>query len=433
MLTLAAIDDLPIDDRYKGIPGGTPAFPLKEMGRRGWNVLRGDVPLPLAVLKESALGHNRRWMQKFLALSGAQFAPHGKTTMAPQLFQMQLEDGAWGITLATMQQVQVARRFGCSRILLANELVDPRAMDYIIAELAHDESFEFLCLVDSVAGVEAIAGAVKKQGLRRPLEVLLEGGLGGGRTGCRTLAEAMELARVVKRRAPYLALRGVEGFEGIIAEATPQASAAKVKEFLGFLLEIARGCDEEQLFAPGKVVISAGGSEFFDLVADILPRSGLKRETQIIIRSGCYLTHDSDLFVDLHNKLQERTPAAKSLGARPKAALEIWSHVLSRPEPTRAILGVGKRDASYDSRLPLPVLWFRPDLHAVPQPLPPGHSTFKLHDQHALLDIPESSPLQIGDLVACGISHPCTTFDKWRLLALVDDQYNITGGVHTFF
>jgi D-serine dehydratase len=433
MLTLSAIDDLPIDDRYKGIPGGTPAFPLKELGCHGWNVLRGDVPLPLAVLKESALDHNRHWMQRFLALSGAQFSPHGKTTMAPQLFQMQLEDGAWGITLATMQQVQVARRFGCSRILLANELVDPRAIDYVIAELARDESFEFLCLVDSVAGVETLAAAVKGQGLRRPLEILLEGGLVGGRTGCRSLPEAMEVARAVKQHSPYLSLRGVEGFEGIIAEATPQASAARVREFLGFLLDIARRCEGESLFAAGKVIISAGGTEYFDLVADILPRSGLTCETQIIIRSGCYLTHDSDLFGDLHRKLEERTPAAKVLGAPPRAALEIWTHVLSRPEPTRAILGLGKRDAGHDARLPLAVLWFRPDLHERPQPMPPGHTTFKLHDQHALLNIPDSSPLQIGDLVACGISHPCTTFDKWRLLALVDDQYNITGGVHTFF
>src|SRR5436190_5705802 len=185
-MRLSAIEDLPIDDRYKGIPGGTAPFPLKDLGYRGWNVLRSDVPLPLAVLKESALAHNRQWMKRFLALSGAQFAPHGKTTMAPQLFQMQLEDGAWGITLATMQQVQVARRFGCQRILLANEITDPRAMEYIVKELARDESFEFHCLVDSVAGVEALAGAAKQHGLRRPLEVLLEGGLAGGRTGCRT-------------------------------------------------------------------------------------------------------------------------------------------------------------------------------------------------------------------------------------------------------
>ncbi|MGI8978506.1 MAG: amino acid deaminase [Pirellulaceae bacterium] len=433
MMTLAAIGDLPIDDRYKGIPGGTSAFPLKEMGRRGWNVLRGDVPLPLAVLKESALAHNRRWMQRFLALSGAQFAPHGKTTMAPQLFQLQLEDGACGITLATMQQVQVARRFGCSRILLANEVVDPRAIDYIIAELVRDENFEFLCLVDSVVGVERLTAAVKKHGLSRPLEVLLEAGLAGGRTGCRTLAEAMEVARTVKKHFPALSLRGIEGFEGIIAEATPQASAAKVREFLAFLLEIALCCEEENLFATGKVIISAGGSEYFDLVADILPKSGLARETQIIIRSGCYLTHDSDLFMDLHRKLEERTPAAKDLGPPPQAALEIWAHVLSRPEPTRAILGLGKRDAGHDARLPLPILWHRSDLHDAPQPMPPDHSTFKLHDQHALLDIPATSPLQVGDLVAFGISHPCTTFDKWRLLAVVDDQYNITGGVHTFF
>lgn len=434
MMTLAAIDSLLIDDRYKGIPGGTAAFPLKELGDHGWNVLRGDIPLPLAVLKESALAHNRQWMQRFLALSGARFAPHGKTTMAPQLFQMQLEDGAWGITLATMQQVQVARRFGCSRILLANELIDPQAIEYIITELGRDESFEFLCLVDSVVGVETLAAAVKKRGLKRPLEVLLEGGIAGGRTGCRNIKEAHSVALAVAQQSPHLALRGVEGFEGIIAEATPEASVAKVKDFLGFLLEITSWLEEEGLFAPGKVIISAGGSEYFDLVSEMHPRKfEVYRETQLIIRSGCYLTHDSDLFVELHSKLQERCPDAKDLGDPPRAALEIWTHVLSRPEATRAILGVGKRDASHDARLPLPMLWFRPGQHTVPQPLPPGHTTFKLHDQHALLNIPADSPLQIGDLVACGISHPCTTFDKWRLLALVDDDYNITGGIHTFF
>ena len=193
--------------------------------------------------------------------------------MAPQLFQMQLEDGAWGITLATMQQVQVARRFGCSRILLANELIDPRAIDYIVAELARDKDLEFLCLVDSVVGVEALAATVKRHGLDRPLEVLLEGGLAGGRTGCRTMQDAMEVARAVKQRAPHLALRGVEGFEGIIAEATPQASAAKVKEFLGYLLEIARRCDEEGLFAAGKVVIMPAAASISTSSLTFFPRA----------------------------------------------------------------------------------------------------------------------------------------------------------------
>src|SRR5678809_1664005 len=86
-----------------------------------------------------------------------------------------------------------------------------------IRDRAGDEQFEFLCLVDSVAGVEALAGAARKHGLKRPLEVLLEGGLAGGRTGCRTLDNAMVVARKVKKHSPHLALRGVEGFEGIIA------------------------------------------------------------------------------------------------------------------------------------------------------------------------------------------------------------------------
>lgn len=432
-MNLQPHESILIDDRTKGIPGGTPPFCLGDIAGKKWNVLRRDLPLPLAILKESALAHNRLWMREFLALSGASLAPHGKTTMAPRLFQQQLADGAWGITLATMQQVQVARRFDVPRILLANELVDEHAIDWVISELASDPTFEFLCLVDSVAGVELLAERAKIVGTRRPLEVLVEGGLLGGRTGCRTVEEALQVARAVKRSEPNLALRGVEGFEGIIAEATPAESAARVKSFLSMLAEIARRCEQERLLAPGNLILSAGGSEYFDLVTEILPHSGIDREVDVIVRSGCYLTHDSDLFVGLHRRLVERTPVVKQFGAPPRGALELWTYVLSRPEPTRAVLTLGKRDASHDARLPLPVLWYRPGLHATPQPLPPGHVTWKLHDQHALLDIPADSPLRVGDMVACGISHPCTTFDKWRLLMLVDDDYNITGGVHTFF
>ncbi len=432
-MNLQPHESILIDDRTKGIPGGTPPFCLADIAGKRWNVLRRDLPLPLAVLKETALTHNRRWMREFLAISGASLAPHGKTTMAPRLFQQQLDDGAWGITLATTQQVQVARRFGVPRILLANELVDEHSIDWIISELASDPTFEFLCLVDSVAGVELLAERAKTVGTLRPLEVLVEGGLLGGRTGCRTVEEALQVASVVKHNEPNLALRGVEGFEGIIAEATPAESTARVKSFLSMLVEIARQCEQERLLAPGKLILSAGGSEYFDLVTEILPHSGIDREVEVIVRSGCYLTHDSDLFVELHRRLMERTPVAKQLGAPPRGALELWTYVLSRPESTRAVLTLGKRDASHDSRLPLPILWHRPGLHATPQPLPPGHTTWKLHDQHALLDIPADSPLQVGDLVACGISHPCTTFDKWRLLMLVDDDYNVTGGVHTFF
>jgi D-serine dehydratase len=78
---------------------------------------------PVAVLKESALAHNLRWMADFTRDAGVLIAPHGKTTMAPQLFARQLEAGAWGITFATMQQVSLGVAAGIRRIILANQLI----------------------------------------------------------------------------------------------------------------------------------------------------------------------------------------------------------------------------------------------------------------------------------------------------------------------
>lgn len=432
-MNLSVLENSLVDDLFKGIPGGVAPFRLAEMGQRDWNVLRQDLPLPLAVLKTSALAHNSQWMRRFLALSGAKLCPHGKTTMSPQLFAEQLADGAWGITLANVSQVQVARRFGVSRILLANQLVGKQAIEFVVSELIRDPSFEFLCLVDSVRGVELLAAEVRRQKLSRSVEVLVEGGVAGLRCGCRDLESALTVARAVKQSEPALALRGVEGFEGVITGETPQEAAAKIRTYLEFLVNIARQCEQERLFAQGTLILTAGGSAYYDLVASGFSRAAIGRDVDVIVRSGCYLTHDSAVLEKMHRALAEREPAARDLGPGLRPALEVWSYVQSRPEPTRAILTMGKRDCSFDVSLPIPAVWFRPSTHERPEPISVGHVIKSLNDQHALVDVPADSPLSVGDMVGCGISHPCTTFDRWQLIPLVDDAYNVTGGVRTFF
>src|SRR5690606_34724290 len=145
-----------------------------------------------------------------------------KTTMAPQLFERQLADGAWGMTFATADQVRVARQFGVSRIILANQLVGRRNVACILDELAHDEQFEFYSLVDSVALVEQLASAARERNIGRPLNLLVEAGVAGARCGARDLETALEVARAVKAQSPYLSLQGVEGFEGSISAPTPE-------------------------------------------------------------------------------------------------------------------------------------------------------------------------------------------------------------------
>ena len=427
------MEPLILDDRIKGIPGGTAPFPVTEIAAQGWNVLREDLPLPIALLKDAAVHHNSRWMQRFVEASGAHIAPHGKTTMSPELFKLGLDDGAWGLTLATVGQLQVARRFGINRVLMANQLVGKQAIRYVLDELAADPEFFFTCLVDSHNGVELLADAARAHPIDRPLTVLLEGGLAGGRTGCRDFDEAIAIAEAVKAAEPHLTLGGIEGYEGVIRLPDPDSAEREVRAFLRYLIELARQCDKRDLFAPGPVILSAGGSVYYDYVADEFSRAGLGREVEIVSRGGCYVSHDSGMYRSIFAEILQRSDTARELGEGLTPALEVWAYVQSRPEGELAILTLGKRDISYDVDMPFPLHWYRPEESNLPHMIGPGHEIIQLNDQHAYLKLPAGSPLRVGDMVACGISHPCTTFDKWRLMYVVNDGYDVVSAVTTYF
>ncbi len=421
-----------IEPTTKGWPAETDALPLGEIGKQGWSLLDEDLTLPALILKDSALRHNSRWMRAFLDRHEVDLCPHGKTTMAPQLFARQLADGAFGITVATVQQMRVCRRFDVPRVLMANQLIGRQAIRQVLMALEADPSFDFYCLVDSVAGVEDLVAEIRRFGGTRPLQLLLEGGVEGRRTGCRTLEHAMQVARAVAA-APELALVGVEGFEGVIRQDTSERTAEAVAKFLAFLVDIARQAAAENLFAPGPVILSAGGSIFFDQVTRIFKQADLGLETRVILRSGCYFSHDSGMYRTAFADLGRRSPALDDLGEGLRPALEVWAYVQSRPEPGRILATMGKRDVSFDAGLPVAERWYRPGSHDLPQPLDRGHATLALNDQHAFLDVPGDSPLQIGDMIGFGISHPCTTFDKWQLIYVVDDDYRVIEGIRTFF
>ena len=429
-MDLSPIDATMLDHRTKGIPGGTAPFRLDAIGVKSWNVLREDMNFPLAVLKDGAIAHNSRWMRDFLAHSRTSIAPHGKTSMAPQLFARQIEDGAWAITLATPQQLQVARDFGVPRVILANQLVGRQAINYVFDELRRSPEFDFYCLVDSVAAVAQLAAAARASAIGRPLQLLLEGGTPGGRTGVRDRATGLAVARAVHAASPWLSLRGVEGFEGLVTGPTRAAIEAQVRGFLDMLVALALDCERENLFAPGEILLSAGGSAFYDMVIARFTHAGLQRATRVVIRSGCYLSHDSARYRRAFTDIVDRTPeAAAAGGLRP--AIEVWAYVQSRPEPAKVLLTMGARDTASDE-MPVPQTWYRPGA-AAPQPIGPGNIVTGMNDQHTHMTVPEGSPLAVGDLVSFGVSHPCLTFDKWPVLYVVDDAYTVTSAVRTFF
>lgn len=416
-----------LDGRTKGIPGTATPFALGEIARKNWNVLREDMPLPLLVLKRSALDHNAKVFGEYLAGEGLSLAPHGKTTMTPQIFSEQLGHGAWGMTAATVNQVQVMRAYGVGRIVLANQLLGKAHLLAIAAEINGDPAFDFYCFVDSIAQLGNMVAYLDGLTLGHPIKLLIEAGVAGGRTGLRTLDEARTLATAIAAADPRkFRFAGVAAFEGVVPGL--DKGTAPIAAFADFVVEVARAVPRELYSGLDEFIISGGGSSYFDIVADRFKTLDLGVPVRILLRSGCYVTHDSGSYDAAHAAAHDDPDRHWKATLEP--ALEAWAYVQSMPEPGLAFLSMGKRDIPYDSGLPKPFTRYRPGAGF----LPVGEATiFATNDQHAYVRLGPDADWQVGDLVGSGISHPCTAFDKWRFIPVVNDAYDVVDGVLTFF
>jgi D-serine deaminase-like pyridoxal phosphate-dependent protein len=375
--------------------------------------------MPVLVLRESAVAHNVGAMAAYCAASGVRLAPHGKTTMAPQLFARQLAAGAWAITAATVAELQVYRAFGIPRVLLANELTDPAGASWLAGELAADPGFDCYVYADSLPGVRVLDEAMRRAGPARPLPVLVELGYPAGRTGCRDLATAEAVARAVAQ-AGSLRLAGVAGYEGLLGRDRSPRTIGRIAAYCRELRSLGERLAAAGL-APDELILSAGGSAFFDVVVRELTSSSAGRPApMVVLRSGVYIAFDHGMYAAV---VPSPPPAFEP-------ALELWAHVLSRPEPGLALACAGRRDVAFDAGLPVP-LRIRGRDGASRQAV--GMRVVRLDDQHCYLQLPEDATLGPGELVCFGVSHPCTTFDKWRVIPVVDAGYRVVDAIHTFF
>jgi D-serine deaminase-like pyridoxal phosphate-dependent protein len=393
---VAALRDERLDWRFKAIPAAAHGLTVGEYAAARPPL--EDLGTPLLTLDAGALDHNVAAMADWAGAAGVHLAPHGKTTMAPALWQRQLDAGAWGITLANLPQLRVARAFGVRRLLLANALLDPAGLAWVSAELDRDPDFEFMSWVDSARSVELMDTALQAAGAQRPVDVCVELGGPHGRTGVRDDDEALAIAEAV-RKAPALRLTGVGGYEGALAHDSSTGGLATVEAYLRRLARL----HTRMRYEIAEPVVTAGGSAYFDQVTDVL--GGL--DAQVVLRSGAYVIHDDGFYRAI-------SPFARGVGGpgtplRP--AMHGWARVVSRPEPELALLDAGKRDLSFDEGFP------EPQRIRGGGPLSEARIT-ALNDQHAFL---QGGDVQVGDVVRLGLSHPCTALDKWTLIPVVDD------------
>ena len=413
-----------IDALNKGIGAADQAFDPRQAAELGWNLLNEDLSLPTAVISKDKLAHNMRWMKEFVGAYGMKLAPHGKTTMAPRLFEMQLESGAWGITLATAHQTLVAYRHGVRRVLMANQLVGRRNME-IVSELLADKGFSFYCLVDSADLVDLLSAFFSERG--QQLNVLVELGVEGGRAGVRNDDQLDQVLKAIERSNGRIALSGVEVYEGVLN------NEAAVRALLKRAVDTTRRLAVEGRFGRMPVVLSGAGSTWYDVVAEEFSAAGFGAEVELVLRPGCYLTHDAGHYREAQARILKSNSVARGMGKDLECALQIWAYVQSVPESGRAIVGLGRRDAAFDSGLPVPALRYRPGTDAKPTPTPSHWQLTRIMDQHAFLEVRPEDEVRPGDMVAFNICHPCLTFDKWRAIPMVDSEYRVVEVVQTFF
>ncbi|HAT1682675.1 TPA: amino acid deaminase [Klebsiella oxytoca] len=384
------------------------------------NLLAEEVCLPAALLKKTALENNIAWMQRYADARGVSLAPHGKTTMTPWIFQAQQRAGAWGIGVGSAWQASAAMASGVERVLMVNQLVGRANMQAVSRLKAHYRAAEFICCIDSLANARALSAFFSER--QQTLDVLIEQGVAGGRCGCRSVEDALALAQAAAE-LPGLRLCGLELYEGVLHGDDPQP---QVEALLRQAADLA--CRMEHL-VEGEFVLTGAGTVWYDVVCNIWLAAKKPARCRIVIRPGCYITHDRGIYDIAQKALVARDPIACDLGGDLTSALELMAMVQSVPEADRAVVNFGKRDCAFDAGLPQPVARYRNGAQLSAE----GIESVGIMDQHCMLRLAPGSDVQVGDILVFGTSHPCLTFDKWKTLLLVDEQYNVLEELDTLF
>ena len=386
------------------------------------NLLAEEVCLPAALVKKTALENNIAWMQRYADTRGVSLAPHGKTTMTPWIFQAQQRAGAWGIAVGSAWQASAAMASGIERVLMVNQLVGQANMQVVSQLKAHYRAVDFLCCVDSLANARTLSAFFSAR--QQTLDVLIELGVPGGRCGCRSVDAALALAQEVAT-LPGLTLRGLELYEGVLHGDDPQPQVeALLRQAAGLACQMAP-------LVEGEFILTGAGTVWYDVVCNVWLAAQKPDRCRVVIRPGCYITHDVGIYEIARQELIARDPIACDLGGDLTSALELMAMVQSVPEADRAVVNFGKRDCAFDAGLPQPVAHYR---HGKALPLQADEIvSVGIMDQHCMLRLAPGCDVQVGDIVLFGTSHPCLTFDKWKTLLLVDDEYHVLEELDTLF
>jgi D-serine deaminase-like pyridoxal phosphate-dependent protein len=286
-----------------------------------------EVDTPALILELDAFERNLDRMDASLKGRSIRLRPHAKSHKCPEIALRQLKRGAAGVCCQKVSEAEAMVDGGVPDVLIANEVVGALKLKHLAA-LAKRARVA-VCADDS-GNITALDEAARAAGVR--LDVLVEVNVGANRCGVAPGEPALRLAQAVSR-AQNLRFAGLQAYQGAAQHlrkveerrAAIEAACARVRETVELLEDARIACE--------RVTGAGTGTYMFEAV------SGVYHELQ----AGSYVFMDVDY---------AKNDWTESGIPRFEHSLFVWTTVMSRTAPERAVVDAGLKASSVDSGMP---------------------------------------------------------------------------------
>lgn len=181
----------------------------------------GLIDTPALLIDYDLMMANLRFMQKKADKYGVNLRPHTKTHKMPELANLQVEIGAFGITVAKVGEAEIMAENGLQNIFIANEIVGISKLERV---KALNRKIKIRLGVDNVYQINQLEEVFKEE--EKEIEVLIEIEVGENRSGVINDDQLIDLAKYIKNTT-MVSLKGVFSHEGHSYKAKDVESCVK--------------------------------------------------------------------------------------------------------------------------------------------------------------------------------------------------------------
>jgi D-serine deaminase-like pyridoxal phosphate-dependent protein len=323
--------------------------------------LRSSIPTPALVIDLTALERNIAAMAALASGWGVSLRPHAKSHKCVAIAARQIAAGAVGVSCATLDEVAAMVAGGISGLLLTSPIAGGPKFAQLESLLRRDANITVVA--DDPAAITALDAVSSRVGAR--VRVFVDFDVGQRRTGCRTAAAAVALAKEIRAR-PGLVFGGVQAYAGHIQHIADREARRSAAAAVADQVRTLRAALERADLAPQVVTGAGTGSVEFDgpggVYTELQTGSYIFMDTDYLAVEGLAARYSPSLFVDTtvvgvqwddHVTTDAGTKAFALNGPPPVSAggEGAWAYSYDGDEFGRITLGPGARRPAWGERL----------------------------------------------------------------------------------